>query len=124
VNGVAVNAGGSGVVFRDGTAADVANGKRVEVEGATQAGVLVARRVELKSAGGHDVETELHGAVESANPTAKTFVLRGLTVSYDTTTRIDDGVATGIVAGVQLEVRGALSSTGNQVVATRIKFEH
>jgi hypothetical protein len=124
VNGVAVNAAGSGVVFKDGTAADVANGKRVQVEGATQAGVLVARQVEVKSAGGHDVETELHGAVESANPTARTFVLRGITVSYDTTTRIDDGVATGIVAGVQLEVRGAQSSTGNQVVATRIKFEH
>jgi hypothetical protein len=126
VNGVAVDASGTAVVFKDGTSGQVINGVRVEVEGQMQNGVLVASRVELKQAGqdGHDAEVELHGNVESVDAVAKSFVLRGVTVTYDGSTRFDDGTAVNLIVNAQIEVRGTLTNSGNNVAATRIKFEH
>ena len=67
---------------------------------------------------------ELHGSVDTLNATAGSFVLRGITVTYGTTTEFDDGTAANLAVGANLEVRGTLSSTGNTVTATRIKFDH
>ena len=122
VDGVLVNAGGAS--FEDGNAAILANGARVEVHGAVVNGVLVATRVEFKRPDGDDLEIELHGAIDSADAAAKTFVLRGQTVRYDDATRIDDGSAASLVAGAQVEVRGSLAAGGAQVVASRIKLAH
>ena len=124
VNGVAVDASGASVVFENGTGLAINNGVRVEVEGTTANGVLVASKVEIKQADGEDVEIELHGAIDAADAAAQTFSLRGQTVHYDSSTRIDDGTLAGLVVGAQVEVRGTLSATGNEVIATRIKFEH
>ena len=122
VDGVLVNA--SGASFEDGNAAVLANGARVEVHGAVVNGVLVATRVEFKRPDGDDLEIELHGAIDSADAAAKTFVLRGQTVRYGDATRIDDGSAASLVAGAQVEVRGSLAAGGAQVVASRIKLAH
>lgn len=40
--------------FDDGSCEDVANGRRVEVEGVERDGILYARDVELKAIAGHD----------------------------------------------------------------------
>ena len=124
VGGVAVDASAPGVLFRSGSAAQLANGVRVEVEGVTRAGVLTAIRIDVKSSGGDDQQFELHGAIESVNPSAQSFVLRGTTVTYGSGTRFDNGTAANLAAGAPVEIKGALSTTGNQVVAARIKFEH
>ena len=91
-----------------------------------QGGVLVARKVELKQEGqgGHDTEGELHGSVDSVDLAAKSFVTRGTTVTFDASTRFDDGTSTNLGVGAQVEVRGTLANNGNNVAATRIKFEH
>ena len=124
VGGVAVDASGSGVVFKSGSAAQLANGVRVEVEGVTRAGVLTAARIDVKTSGGGDQQFELHGAIEAVNLSAQSFVLRGITVTYGSGTRFDDGTAANLAVGTAVEVKGVLSATGNQLVAARIKFEH
>lgn len=124
VGGVAVDASGPGVVFKSGSAAQLANGVRVEVEGVTRAGVLTVARIDVKTSGGGDQQFELHGAIESVNLSARSFVLRGTTVTYGSATRFDDGTAANLAVGAAVEVKGVLSATGNQLVAARIKFEH
>ncbi len=54
-------------------------------------GVLVASEVDFKRAGGGDQEFELHGAIESVNVAAQSFVLRGVTVGYDGNTNFTSG---------------------------------
>jgi hypothetical protein len=128
VNGVSVNASGVGVAFKDGSAASVVNGQRVEVKGMTQAGVLVASRVEIESesggSGGSSVGAEIRliGPITAADQANSSFVLKGLTVRYSGTTQFNNGAASSLAASVQVEVRGALSASGTEVVATRIKF--
>jgi Domain of unknown function (DUF5666) len=122
VAGVAVNASGSGLVFKNGTAAQLANGVAVEVEGVTRGGVLAASQIEVKSKGGGGQEFQLFGAIESVNAATQSFVLRGTTVSYSASTRIDNGSAANLLVGASVEVRGVLSGSGNQFVATRLKF--
>ena len=117
VNGVAVDASAL-------NPAGVALGVRVEVEGTARAGVLVASKVEVKTAGdvaGEDFE--LRGPISSPDATAHSFVLRGVTVVYSTTTtEFRDGTAAGLIAGASIEARGRLSADGTQLVATRITF--
>jgi hypothetical protein len=122
VAGVAVNASASGLVFKNGNAAQLANGVAIEVEGVTRGGVLAASQIEVKTKGGGGQEFQLFGAIESANAATQSFVLRGTTVTYSASTRIDNGSATNLVAGASVEVRGVLSGSGGQLVATRIKF--
>ena len=122
VNGQAVDA--SRAVFDDGRDG-VVLGAAVEVEGTVSNGVLVASKVELESRHSNDDDhgTELHGQISSLNATAKTFVLRGVTVSYAGNVSYDRGSAANLAANVKVEVRGALASDGVTLNATRIKFE-
>jgi len=133
VGGVAVDASAPGVVFKSGSAAQLANGVRVEVEGISRAGVLTATLIHVKGNGGggggggrgDDQQFELHGAIESVNLSAQSFVLRGTTVTYDSGTRFDKGTAANLAdERATVEVKGVLSTAGNQLVAARIKFEH
>ena len=122
VAGVLVSASGSGLVFKNGNAAQLANGVAIEVEGVTRAGVLAASQIDVKTNGGGGQEFQLFGAIESVNAAAQSFVLRGVTVRYSASTRIDNGSAANLVVGASVEVRGVLSGSGNQLVAARIKF--
>ena len=121
VNGLAVDA--SAATFPDG-AAGVALGARLQIEGATRAGVLVASKVEIET----DDELrgrgfELIGNIESVNPAARTFVLRGVTVSTARPDlRLDDGTLADIAAGREVEVRAELAANRTVLEATRIKF--
>ncbi len=121
VAGFPVDASGPGVSLRHGTLGDLANGVRVEVEGLMQNGVLVASEVDFKRGGGQ--EFELHGAIESVNAVAQTFVLRGVTVTYDNRTAFSAGRASNLLVGARVEVRGAPSAGGVGLHAERIRFE-
>lgn len=123
VAGVPVDASGPGVAFRHGSINQLANGVRVEVEGQMRNGVLVASEVDFKRAGGGDQEFELHGAIESVNATAQSFVLRGVTVGYDNNTHFTSGNAAQLVVGAQVEVRGAPLPGGVGVLARMVRFE-
>lgn len=121
VAGIPVDASGPGVSFRRGTLSDLANGVRVEVEGLMRNGVLVASQVDFKRGG--DQEFELHGAIESADALAQSFVLRGVTVTYDNSTVFAAGTAVNLLVGARVEVRGAPSAGGVGLQARQIRFE-
>ena len=106
--------------------AGLAVGARVEVEGRSRAGVLVASSIRVKSDDAVRTEGfELHGMIDSVAASAGTFVVRGLTVFYagNPAPRFDKGVAADLAAGRQVEVRGTLSADRSRIVATRIVFE-
>ena len=122
VDGIAVDA--TNAAFPQGTAA-VVLGARVEVEGSANAGVVVATRVSVETEDeARHGRFELHGAIASIDASAKTFALRGLTVSFgDPGVVFKDGAASDLAAGRQVEVKGVLSSDGTMVVAATIHFE-
>ena len=70
-----------------------------------------------------DNEIELHGNLSALDTTAKTFMLRGLTVSYAGNVSFQRGLASNLVNGASVEVKGQSSGGGTTVQATRIKFE-
>ena len=120
VSGVAVDA--SGIVPVAGLAAGV----RVEVEGTSRNGVLLASEVGVETDSQIEArEFELYGVVASADAASLSFVLRGFTVFYSLVapaTEFSGGTAANL-AGANLEVRGLLSPDGSRLLATRIGFK-
>lgn len=122
VNGRPVDA--SAASFPDGRSG-LAVGVRVEVKGDLRAGTLRASEVKIKSDSDEDNSRfELNGSIESVNAVARTFQLRGLTVS---TARGDlayeNGSAANLVAGRKVQVKGRLSADRLRIEATTIKFD-
>lgn len=119
VNGVAVDASGITPVV------GLALGVRVEAEGTSRSGVLVATKVKVKSSSDVDnQEFELRGAITSVDAANLTFVLRGTTVSYSlSATDFRDGTAANLLPGVNVEARGMLSANGTRLAAARINFK-
>lgn len=122
VDGLAVDA--RNARFPDGSAG-LGQGVQVEVHGAMVNGVLIATKVSLEShhRGDDDRKLELHGAITAVDRTAKTFVLRNVTVSYAGNVSYEGGTEAGLVVGARVEVKGGLGSTRTQVQATKIEFE-
>ena len=122
VNGIAVDA--SNALFPKGSAGIVL-GARVEVKGKAVDGVVIATRVNVETE--HEREAagfELHGAISALDATAKTFVLRGITVSFaGTTIEFRKGTVTDLANGKKIEVKGVRSADGTTLTATRISFE-
>lgn len=123
VNGVAVDA--SSATFPQGQTG-VVLGARVEVVGTVVNGVLVATSVSVDTGTVHDhgLDHELHGTLSALDATAKTFVLRGLVVSYagvTTWTGLTEGTLSN---GLRVEVQGNLAADGTTVAATRISLDH
>jgi len=117
VNGFVVDA--AGATFPDG-ALGVVLGAKVEVEGSSRGGVVLAQAVKLEDDSG---TFELHGSIESADPIAQRFVVRGVTVSWTVATRFEDSVPADIQNGRSAEVRGMLSADGTRLEATLIHVE-
>jgi hypothetical protein len=122
VDGLPVDA--SNASFRDGQAG-VVLGARVEVEGQVVNGVLVASKVHLEddSDDSHSEDYELHGTVSALDTSARTFALRGLTVSYSGSVTWRDLSEADLADGLTLEVKGHLSADGTRLEATRISRE-
>lgn len=123
VDGRAIDA--SKATFPDGTAG-LAVGVRVALEGTVSNGSLSATRVQIRSQA--EVETEgfeLRGSITSIDRTARTFVLRGVTVDYSGPLGPVDyreGNEATLDVTVSVRVRGRLSIDGTRLVATRIEF--
>ena len=122
VNGVAVDA--TNASFPKGTSGIVL-GARVEVKGRAVDGVVMATRVNVEDQSDRDRdEFELHGTVSALDATAKTFLLRGVTVSFaGANIEYRKGTVANLVNGSSVEVKGVRSSDGKTLTATRISFE-
>ncbi len=123
IGGVKVDA--SAATFPDGTTG-IALGARVEVTGTTNAsGTLVATQVELddKPSAGGKRPLELHGALSALDTTAKTFLLRTVTVSYSGTVTYKNGTVADLANGKSVDVYGVLSSDRKKLEASRIEFK-
>jgi hypothetical protein len=99
-------------------------GAEVEVHGTSSNGAVMASSVKVETdAERHAEGFELHGAITAIDTAAKTFVLRGVTVSYGSgSVDFREGTAEQLAVGVQLEVRGMLSADGTMLQAMRISF--
>ncbi len=122
IDGIPVDA--SAASFPDGSAG-LALGVQVEVQGTLTNGTLVASKVALESRhrGDDDRQFRLHGSITSVDATARTFVLRGITVSFGDGVTFSNGTAAGLVVGARVEVRGTVGSSRTTLAAVRIKFE-
>jgi hypothetical protein len=91
--------------------------------------VLVATRVHVEDAAAHQAATaagryELHGALSALDTTAKTFSLRGLTVDYSAVVEWRKLTEASLANGLNVEVKGALSTDGTRVTARRIQLDN
>lgn len=119
VGGITIDA--SGAAF-DPTTATLQLGSRVEVEGPSTGGVVRATKVKLDDTGDAS-EIRVSGALSALDTTLKRFVVRETVVDYSATDlRIDNGTLADLANGRSVEVRGALSTDGTRLVATRLKF--
>ncbi|MGZ5249074.1 MAG: DUF5666 domain-containing protein [Caldimonas sp.] len=121
VNGIPVDA--SNATFTSGTAG-VVLGAQVEVNGTSSNGVIIAKRVSVVTPEERRAEGfELHGAIDTIDTVAKTFVLRGVTVSYAAAgIEYRNGSEGQLAVGAKVEVRGTLSADGTMLQASRIAF--
>jgi Domain of unknown function (DUF5666) len=118
VNGVRVDA--SSANFPDGTA-DVAQGARVKIKGSIVGGTLLAKEVKLETKG---KQIDLRGTISNVDGAAKTFVLRGVTVSYAGTVQYDNGTVSSVLNDASVEVKGQTAFNSSVVEASRIKFSN
>lgn len=113
----------SNASFDNGTASNLSADVRVEIKGQLNANgtVVQANTVEFKGLDdrGSSGSFEVKGAVAELNTSTKTFVVRGITVSYSTA-RFDDGVAADLSNGDVVEVKGTV--VGGVLQATEVDF--
>lgn len=112
-------------VFEGGTAADLGDNLKVEVEGEYDAdSVLVATKVEIKAA----KNVRITGLVDSVDAAAGSFIILGITVTTESvTTRFEDKLndvepfgIDGIFAGNYVEARGQEFPAGSGELAAVI----
>lgn len=121
VDGQAVDA--TRASFPQGTAA-LGVGVRVAVEGPSRNGVLVASSVRLEDDEDSTPSVfELHGAIESLDAVARLLQIKGVSVDYSGSVTYNNGSATDLAAGRQIEVKGTLQGDGVGLLAREIKFE-
>ena len=113
--------------FEDGSAGNLRDGVRVEVEGYLNAsGVLVAREIEFDDDDYYDDdddrnEVEIEGWV-TRFVSILDFQVAGQPVTTDAWTRFEYGIAGDLAVGVRVEVEGYLNAAG-VLVAREIEFE-
>lgn len=127
VNGLLVDA--SGARFEDGTAAELATGRRVEVEGDIDNGRLVAQAVEFEDgsssgSSGSDDQFEIKGFVENF-VSAASFSIRNTRIDASRNPVFEDGTAADLRNGVCVEIDGnpESDSMGTVIAATEVKFD-
>lgn len=120
VDGVRVDA--SNAVFQGGVPSDLSVGRRLELEGPVQAGVLRASKIEFEddAAGAFELRGLIADFVDAGH-----FTVRGTPVDASGSVRYEGGGAANLRNGACVELKGALqpTSTGSRVLATDIHFE-
>jgi Domain of unknown function (DUF5666) len=134
VRGITVDASGAGVLFERGVAANIANGRQLEVEGALQSSptgsTLKATKVKFEdtpsssssnsNSASSNSEFEFRGRVASLS--GNTLVIGTRTVNLASSTVFRRITRAQLVTGILLEVKGTLLANGN-VDAERITLE-
>lgn len=130
LRGIKVDASGAGVLFERGVAANIANGRQLEVEGSLQSSangsILKATKVKFEdssSSSGSSSgagEFEFRGRIISL--TGNTLVIGTRTVNLTSSTVFRRIARAQLVAGILLEIKGTLLANGN-VDAERISLE-
>ena len=122
LDGVVVDA--SGASFPDGSSG-LALGVEVEVHGTLSKGVLVANKVSIESRhqGDDSHQWQLFGAITALDTAAKTFVVRGVSVTYGAATTYVGGSLADLAVGRKVHVKGSVGSTRSQVQAAVVSFE-
>jgi len=120
VDGIPVDA--SAAAFPDGEAA-VTLSARVEVEGSAQGGVLRATVVEVEDDDSEESSFELHGTIDALDATARTFVVRGVTVGYDDAVVYEAGAVGDLAVGREVEVQAESSADGTRLQALKVSFK-
>lgn len=116
VNGIPVNATTAQIT---GT---LAAGVTVEITGSIRAGQLIATQVEVETSTQIASQTfEFYGQISNLNNSTYTFVLRGLSFSYDTTT-ILNGVNFALNSAPMVKVK-AIQNANGQLFATEIDLQ-
>jgi len=123
LNGITVDVSDPALRFRRGDRSLIVEGARITVEGQIDGGVLRARRVHVRRAGGGDEDFELEGRIQAHDRQAASFELQGITVTVDARTRFVGGQEADLAVGRRVEVRGVLAGPGERLLATRIKFD-
>ena len=129
---------GSSVVYEDGVAADLKDGVRVEANGSIEDGVLVVTKVEFESrdddddgdddevpGGQMNFEFEGIAACSSCGASSGSFSIKGASVSYDASTRFEDGLSGATLDGKTVEVDcvAVVTDSGTTYRATRIELD-
>ncbi len=120
INGVPVDARNARFPKGPGS---LALGARVEVKGSIVGGTLVATQVKVEEDDDEDNKIELNGVISGVNTSARTFELRGLTVSYAGSVKFEHGTESKLVNGAKVEVKGRASPGGSTIQAQKIEFE-
>ncbi|QPC30678.1 hypothetical protein IS481_13035 [Caldimonas thermodepolymerans] len=124
VDGIPVDASGAQVEFDDGNSGNLADGVRVEVEGAIRNGVLVARKVDFEDRDDDDDDDfEVRGTIQSLDTTAQAFVVQGVTVEY-AAAQFSGGTQADLANGARVEVEGRLSANGAALRAQSVEFRN
>jgi len=111
----------SSATFFEGTSGNLANGRRVEVEGVLSGSVLLATKVTFKS---EDDSTptgsiEVEGTISSF-ASVSSFVVAGQKVDASSAS-FSGGTAGNLADGVRINVKGVLN--GGVVIATSVEIE-
>jgi hypothetical protein len=108
----------SNASFPDGNVS-IVTGMRIKVNGKLISGVMLAQEVRADTG---PKEIDLSGTLSGLDTTAKTFVLRGLTVSYSPPVMYDTGSDANLTYGLNIQVKGNLIPGTATVKANSIKF--
>lgn len=84
--------------------------------------MLVAATVTVRDSASRGRVT-LSGTISALDTTALTFVVNETPVSYSNSVNVVNGAEADLVDGVNVKVKGSLSSDGTSVVASRITFK-
>jgi hypothetical protein len=117
VQGVRVDA--TRARFSGGSAASLADGMRVEVEGGVVGGVLEATEVEIEDEESHAQELEVEGSISAVTGPLR-FVVRNTPIDASQA-RLDNGTAASVQVGRRVHVKG--TSVGGVLLAERVEFE-
>lgn len=122
VNGLLVDARAA-VVTPSG--ATVVLGAEVEVKGMVSGNTMVASKLEIDvdDNDNQEKEIEVEGTISALDTAAKTFVMRGTTVSYAANPSYEDSKESDLRNNRKAAVKGVLSADGRVLVATKIHIE-